>query len=103
MNWGYDEIKKGGKYSYELGLINELSDLIDLARESTDNSKNGTRAQRYWDALDLVMELAVELPTYQRKDLTVYNKEKLDSATLNQNPTSFDGLFSRLWEVGYVR
>lgn len=103
LNWGYDEIKKGGKYSYELGLINELSDLIDLARESTDNSKNGTRAQRYWDALDLVMELAVELPTYQRKDLTVYNKEKLDSATLNQNPTSFDGLFSRLWEVGYVR
>ena len=103
LNWGYNEIKKGGKYAYELGLINDLSDLIDKARESTDNSENGTRAQLYWDALDLVMELAVELPTYQRKDLTVYNKEKIDSATLNQNPTSFDGLFSRLWEVGYVR
>ncbi len=103
LNWGYNEIKKGGKYAYELGLVNELSDLIDEARESTDNTKLGTRAQIYWDALDLVMELAVELPTYQRKDLTVYNKTKIDSATLNPTPTSFDGLFSRLWEVGYVK
>ena len=49
------------------------------------------------------MELAVEMPTYQRRDLTVYNKNKIDTNTLNQNPTAFDGLFSKIWEVGYTR
>lgn len=103
LNWGYREIKanSGNKYDYELEVITRLSELIDEGRNSTDNSKGGTRAQTYWSALDLVMELAVEMPTYQRTDLTVYNKNKIDAATLNRNPTAFDGLFSRIWEVGY--
>ena len=103
LNWGYREIKanSGNKYDYELEVITKLSELIDEGRNSTDNSKGGTRAQTYWSALDLVMELAVEMPTYQRTDLTVYNKNKIDAATLNRNPTAFDGLFSRIWEVGY--
>lgn len=103
LNWGYREIKanSGNKYDYELEVITRLSDLIDEGRNSTDNSKCGTRAQTYWSALDLVMELAVEMPTYQRTDLTAYNKNKIKASTLNQKPTAFDGLFSRIWEVGY--
>ncbi len=103
LNWGYREIKanSGNKYDYELEVITRLSDLIDEGRNSTDNSKGGTRAQTYWSALDLVMELAVEMPTYQRTDLTAYNKNKIKASTLNQKPTAFDGLFSRIWEVGY--
>lgn len=103
LNWGYREIKanSGSKYDYELEVINQLSDLIDEGRNSTDNTEGGTRAQTYWSALDLVMELAVEMPTYQRTDLTAYNKNKIKASTLNQKPTAFDGLFSRIWEVGY--
>lgn len=104
LNWGYNAIKKDkSKYSYEWKVIDELSKLIDKGRQSIDNSKNGTRAQVYRKALDKVMELAVEMPTYQRNDLTVYNGEKIDSSTLNQNPTAYDGLFSRIWEVGYTK
>ena len=104
LNWGYKAIKKDkSKYSYEWKVIDELSKLIDKGRQSIDNSKNGTRAQIYRKALDKVMELAVEMPTYQRNDLTVYNGEKIDSSTLNQNPTAYDGLFSRIWEVGYTK
>ena len=104
LNWGYNAIKKDkSKYSYEWKVIDELSKLIDKGRQSIDNSKNGTRAQVYREALDKVMELAVEMPTYQRNDLTVYNGEKIDSSTLNQNPTAYDGLFSRIWEVGYTK
>ena len=104
LNWGYKAIKKDkSKYSYEWNVIEELSKLIDEGRQSIDNSKNGTRAQVYRRALDKVMELAVEMPTYQRNDLTVYNGEKIDSSTLNQNPTAYDGLFSRIWEVGYTK
>ena len=104
LSWGYNAIKKDkSKYSYEWKVIEELSKLIDKGRQSIDNSKNGTRAQVYRKALDKVMELAVEMPTYQRNDLTVYNGEKIDSSTLNQNPTAYDGLFSRIWEVGYTK
>ena len=49
------------------------------------------------------MELAVEMPTYQRYDLTVYNSTKIDKDTLNPNPTANDDLFSKIWEVGYIR
>ena len=101
LNWGYREIKADrAKYSYENQVIDELSALIDQGRATTTQN---TRKTTYWEALDLVMELAVEMPTYQRRDLTVYNKNKIDTNTLNQNPTAFDGLFSKIWEVGYTR
>ena len=105
LNWGYNEIKKdkSGVYAYEWSIIDSLSDLIDKGRQSVDNSGTGTRAQIYWKALDKVMELAVEMPTYQRNDLTVYNSNKIDTKTLNATPTAFDGLFSKIWEVGYTR
>lgn len=105
LNWGYNEIKKdkSGKYAYEWSIVDSLSDLIDKGRQSVDNSDTGTRAQIYWKALDKVMELAVEMPTYQRNDLTVYNSDKIDTKTLNATPTAFDGLFSKIWEVGYTR
>lgn len=101
LNWGYREIKADrAKYGYENQVIDELSALIDQGRATTTQN---TRKTTYWEALDLVMELAVEMPTYQRRDLTVYNKNKIDTNTLNQNPTAFDGLFSKIWEVGYTR
>lgn len=101
LNWGYREIKADrATYGYENQVIDELSALIDQGRATTNQN---TRKTTYWEALDLVMELAVEMPTYQRRDLTVYNKNKIDTNTLNQNPTAFDGLFSKIWEVGYTR
>ena len=112
-NWGYREIKSGAvssqfaqyvqpgyDYDYEKGLIDDLSDYIDAARAVIDQN---TRADIYSAALDLVMELAVEMPTYQRNDLTVYKSAKIDKDTLNPNPTANDDLFSKIWEVGYNR
>ena len=101
LNWGYREIyaDSSDKYAYERMVIDELSDLIDQARTMVEEPR---RAEIYAKALDLVMELAVEMPTYQRNDMTVYNNTKIDGATLNKNPTSNDGLFSKIWEVGYI-
>ena len=100
LNWGYREIKADKtKYAYEYNVITELSDLIDQARSVLEQAP---RAEIYAKCLDLVMELAVEMPLYQRNDMTVYNKTKIDGKTLNQKPTAYDGLFSKIWEVGYV-
>ncbi len=99
-NWGYRAIRTnaGGKYDEELRLVKELSEIIDLARETLDTDK---REQYYAQALDLVMELAVELPTYQRSDLFAYNTNIIDpnSLTPASELTPYNGPLSRIWEV----
>lgn len=87
-------------YSTEQTLITELSELIDAGRDSTDNDD---RADIYRDALNVVMELAVEMPTYQRKDMTAFNGELIDEKTLTpeKERSPYNGLFARIWEVNY--
>ena len=99
-NWGYRAIKKnaGNKYDTEYALVRELSDIIDLARETLDTDR---RIEYYAEALDIVMELAVELPTYQRSDLFAYNTEIIDvnSLTPKEELTPYNGPMSKIWEV----
>jgi len=98
LNWGYKQILQntGGKYNREKALVEELSELIEEGRETTDERE---RAAIYSDALDVVMQLAVELPTYQRDDLFAYNINKIDESTLNQEVSSFVGLLADIHKV----
>jgi peptide/nickel transport system substrate-binding protein len=98
-NWGYDVIYRDtDKYSEEVAIINSLSNKIDAARKTINQT---ARKAIYAEALDLVMELAVELPTYQRNDLVVYNKDLIDVNSINQNPTHLSGVFDKLWLVDF--
>ena len=100
-NWGYRAIRKnaGGKYDRELAIVRDLSDIIDQARETLDKDR---RIEYYAAALDLVMELAVELPTYQRSDLYAYNANIIDVSTLtpDEDLTPYNGPISKIWEIG---
>ena len=102
-NWGYDVILKdiNHKYDEENRIISELSDLIDAGRKTLSEQ---SRTEIYASALDLVMELAVELPTYQRNDLAVLNTKVIDLKTVNRNKESlvYVGVLGRIWEVNYV-
>ena len=101
-NWGYSAMKSDkDTYAYELGIVYALSDLIDSARETTVQSE---RIPIYRAALEKVMELAVEMPTYQRKDLTVFNSDKIDrnSLTPDSEIGPNNGLFARIWEMDFV-
>ena len=99
-NWGYRAIKanNGGKYDVELDLVQDLSDIIDKARSTLDPDR---RTELYAQALDIVMELAVELPTYQRSDLFAYNSNIIDvnSLTPSSERSPYNGLLNRIWEV----
>lgn len=103
LNWGYKQIllNAGGKYDTEVALINQLSDLIDAGRETNDQDE---RAAIYSRALDIVMQLAIELPTYQRNDLFAYNTNKIDvdSLTPDANLSPYKGLTSDLHLVSLV-
>ena len=98
-NWGYDTIfADSEQFGYEQYIIDELSAKIEAGRQTLDEA---TRKEIYAEALDLVMELAVELPTYQRNDLVVYNNLVINEKTLNQKPSANEGVYDRLWEVNY--
>ena len=99
-NWGYKQIKHnvGGKYDTELAMIEKLSEIIDAARKTTDQNE---RKELYKEALNLVMELAIELPTYQRDDLFAYNTDKIDESTFTPDSelSPYKGLTSDLHQV----
>ena len=100
LNWGYKQIlaNNGGKYDTELELVEKLSELIDKGRETNVQSE---RKVIYTEALNVVMELAVELPTYQRDDLFAYNTNKIDVDTLTPDSdlSPYKGLTSDIHKV----
>lgn len=100
LNWGYKQILQntGDKYSVEKALVEQLSELIDQGRQTTDEAQ---RASIYAEALDIIMQLAVELPTYQRDDLFAYNLNKIDESTLNSDTSPYKGLTSDLHNVSF--
>ena len=98
-NWGYDAIlAEPQKYATEYQLITELSALIDEGRSVVDEE---SRTGIYREAMNKVMELAVELPTYQRNDLVVYNGDVIDGNSLNRKANSNAGVLNRIWELDF--
>ena len=98
-NWGYPQILgTAPEYADERILVEELSKLIDEGRETIDVQ---TRKGIYAKALDKIMELSVEMPTYQRNDLVVFNSKVINKKTVNQNPTANSGVTDKLWEIDF--
>ena len=98
LAWGYNYIKTSGS-PQELDILDELSDLIDQARETNDQSK---RADLYEEAMGYVLDLAVELPVYQRDVLYAYNANVIDSSTLSEDVNPYSSPLDRIWELEFV-
>lgn len=64
----------------------ELDELIMEAKTSTDQE---VRKAIYKEALDFVVDYAVEIPVYQRQEATVISAERVNVDTVVQDPTSF--------------
>lgn len=97
--WGYDGIKERG--GEEMDILNDLSDKIDEARETLDQDY---RAELYEEALKLILDLAVELPVYQRSVVYAYNASVIDKDSLpgenEKNP--FSTPLDRIWSVEFA-
>ena len=109
-NWGYPQILRnaGGRYATENDILTTLAELIERGRsiDGTDKAKvQEERAKIYSLALDEVMKLAVELPTYQRNDLFAYNANKIDESTFTpeEQLSSYKGLTSDLHLVSLIQ
>lgn len=64
----------------------ELDELVMDARTSTDQEY---RKAVYKEALDYVVDYAVEIPIYQRQDCTVYSADRINLDTTVKDPTSY--------------
>lgn len=96
-NWGYPAILRDtNTYAIENALLNDLAELIEAGRATTNQ---GERKSIYSRALDIVMQLAIELPTYQRDDLFAYNTNKIDTNTFEKDVSSYTGLTDKIWNV----
>ena len=101
--WGYREILSGAESQYgeEKQILNELSELIDLAREKDDKEY---RSEKYREAMTKILELAVELPVYQRNVLYAYNSNVIDSNSIPKeselNP--YSSPLDRIWELDFA-
>ena len=71
----------------------ELDAAIEAARSTNDIE---VRKGYYAEALDLVMEEAVEMPVYQRKNMYVFNPEIVDMDSLPTDMTPYYTYFSEV-------
>lgn len=103
-NWYKDGILRsgeGGDFAEEYAIAMKLSDKIDAGRQTLNQTD---RASIYKDCLDLIMDMAVEFPTYQRNNLCVYNSAVLDQKSMHVKDASFNiGPIDELWKVAYKK
>lgn len=97
--WGYPDILKRPD-SEDYQILEELSTLIDNGRKKLEDVE---RAPIYQEALDKLMDLAIEFPLYQRCDLYAWNTDTLDVSTINTKPSTYAGPIDRLWEVSFKK
>ncbi len=99
-SWGYREIKASPtSYPEETTILNELSALIDDAREINDEA---TRTDLYEEAMGKVLDLAVELPVYQRKELFAYNANVIKKESLPEVINPYSSPLAKIWEIELV-
>jgi|GEM_PF-3341253 len=97
--WGFPWlIGQNNATAEEWAIINAMADAIDASRSTFDRQD---RIVAFHQALDLLMDLAIELPTYQRQNLPAFNNQ-IDRSTLNPTPGAFHGLIHQIWTVRVV-
>jgi peptide/nickel transport system substrate-binding protein len=78
--------------------LQQLNGLITAGRSTLDVEE---RKVIYGQALEISTSLATEIPTYQRKNLFVFNKDVIDASSLfsGDDVTPFQSPISYIWNV----
>ena len=96
--WGYNYILTSGS-DEEREILDELSTLIDAARETNDREE---RAELYEEAMGYVLDLAVELPVYQRDVLYAFNANVINKDSMPSEVNPYSSPLDRIWELEFV-
>ncbi len=100
LAWGYREmLASPALYQYENTILNQLSVVIDDARATEDKAE---RSALYKQAMSYVLDLAVEMPVYQRDVLYAYDANVIKSESLPEEINPFTSPLDRLWEIEFA-
>lgn len=67
------------------------SDLDTIIMEARQSDDQGYRKAAYKQALDIIIDWAVEIPTYQRQNSIIFSNERVDVDTVTPDITTFYG------------
>ena len=98
LAWGYPSIKTSGS-DEEQEILDLLSEKIEQARETDVESE---RAELYKQAMSYVLDLAIELPVYQRSVVYVYNSKVIKESSLPEASNPYSSPLDRIWEVEFT-
>lgn len=96
--WGYPYIKSNGS-AEELEILDSLADLIDAARETNDQAE---RSELYQEAMGYILDLAVELPVYQRSVLYAFNGNVIDASSMPSEVNPYSSPLDRIWDIKFA-
>ncbi|MBQ8415622.1 MAG: hypothetical protein IJX13_01780 [Clostridia bacterium] len=99
LAWGYNVVVDNDAFPEENSIINKLSAVIEEARE-TDVRKE--RAALYEEAMGYVLDLAIELPVYQRDVLYAYNSNVIKESSLPGELNPYSSPLDRIWEIEFA-
>ena len=101
LAWGYREILASpASYPEETQILSKLSDVIDDAREIDDRAE---RSALYKTAMGYVLDLAIELPVYQRKVLYAYNANVISKDSLPAEINPYTSPLDKIWEIDFAK
>ena len=83
----------------EMDILDKMSDIIDDARET---DVQADRTALYEEAMGYVLDLAIELPVYQRKQLYAYNANIIDRDSFPEEINPYSSPLDRLWEISFT-
>ncbi|MBQ3081041.1 MAG: hypothetical protein IJC49_01145 [Clostridia bacterium] len=98
LAWGYNYLKNSGT-AEETKILTDLSKLIDDARSTNDQSQ---RSALYKDAMGLILDLAIELPVYQRSVLYAYNSKVITNMPEEADINPYSSPLDKIWEIEFV-
>ena len=99
LAWGYNYLKTSGT-AEEKQILNDLSKLIDDARATTDKT---TRAKLYKEAMGYILDLAIELPVYQRDVLYAFNSKVIKADSVESDVNPYSSPLDRIWEIEFAK
>ncbi len=101
LAWGYNYLKNTNDPN-EKQLLDDLALAIEAARETEDKA---LRSDLYKKAMGYVLDLAFELPVYQRSTVYVYNTNVIDPNSVpdQKDINPYSSPLDRIWELEFAK
>ncbi len=79
-----------------------LEYLAELIEMGTKYMSVEERKPIYEKALEVLAQLSIEIPTYQRKNMFAYNNKVIDATTLSDVVTPYWGPTAQIWKLSFA-